>query len=266
MSDVALPGSIEPAGRKGPDLSGAINPLTAILFGGVLAAMVLYVAHSIYNDIGESGTKVTSYAPFLLLFVALLIALGFEFVNGFHDTANAVATVIYTRSLPANFAVVWSGMFNLAGVLASSGALLAMSIRRTTRHRKSKPCFKWERRQVSVLEGEHRWENFWSHGRDTPESIRPFNAALAVSRMLCGPSTAAIFIVRGARATRRSRICAPAPGRTDRLRKLCEHPHLNLFGFSSRPSFSSANWATRESFACFARVGESARRIILVTH
>ena len=47
------------------------------------------------------GTKVTTYLPFLLLFVALLIALGFEFVNGFHDTANAVATVIYTRSMPA---------------------------------------------------------------------------------------------------------------------------------------------------------------------
>ena len=123
MSELALPGSIEPAARKGPDLGGAINPLTAILFGGVLAAMVLYVAYSIYTDVGESGTKVTSYAPFLLLFVALLIALGFEFVNGFHDTANAVATVIYTRSLPANFAVVWSGMFNLAGVLASSGAV-----------------------------------------------------------------------------------------------------------------------------------------------
>ena len=123
MTDVALPGSIEPAARKGPDLTGAINPLTAILFAGVLAAMLLYVAYSIRTDVGESGTKVTSYAPFLLLFVALLIALGFEFVNGFHDTANAVATVIYTRSLPANFAVVWSGMFNLAGVLASSGAV-----------------------------------------------------------------------------------------------------------------------------------------------
>jgi PiT family inorganic phosphate transporter len=52
-----------------------------------------------------------------------LIALGFEFVNGFHDTANAVATVIYTRSLPAHVAVVWSGVFNLLGVLASSGAV-----------------------------------------------------------------------------------------------------------------------------------------------
>jgi PiT family inorganic phosphate transporter len=55
--------------------------------------------------------------------VALLIALGFEFVNGFHDTANAVATVIYTHSLPAEVAVVWSGFFNFLGVLLSSGAV-----------------------------------------------------------------------------------------------------------------------------------------------
>src|SRR6204780_1401640 len=123
MSDIALPGSIEPAARKGPDLTGAVNPLTGIIFGGVIAAVLLYVAYSIYSDIDASGAKVTSYAPFLLLFVALLIALGFEFVNGFHDTANAVATVIYTRSLPANIAVVWSGAFNLLGVLASSGAV-----------------------------------------------------------------------------------------------------------------------------------------------
>ena len=59
----------------------------------------------------------------MLLVVALLIALGFEFVNGFHDTANAVATVIYTHSLPANVAVVWSGFFNFLGVLVSSGAV-----------------------------------------------------------------------------------------------------------------------------------------------
>src|SRR6202451_3142790 len=123
MSDIALPGSIEPAARKGPDLTGAVNPLTGIIFGGVIAAVILFVAYSIYSDIDAAGGKVTSYAPFLLLFVALLIALGFEFVNGFHDTANAVATVIYTRSLPANFAVVWSGCFNLLGVLASTGAV-----------------------------------------------------------------------------------------------------------------------------------------------
>ena len=123
MSDVALPGSIEPAAHKGPDLTGAVNPLTGILFGGIIAAVLLFVAYSIYSDIDATGVKVTTLAPFLLLFVALLIALGFEFVNGFHDTANAVATVIYTRALPANFAVVWSGLFNLAGVLTSSGAV-----------------------------------------------------------------------------------------------------------------------------------------------
>ena len=55
--------------------------------------------------------------------MALLIALGFEFVNGFHDTANAVATVIYTNAMPAHAAVVWSGFFNFLGVLLSSGAV-----------------------------------------------------------------------------------------------------------------------------------------------
>ncbi len=123
MSDVALPGSIEPATRKGPNLDGGINPLQGIIYMGVVAAALLFVAYSIYSDIDATGTRVTSYLPYLLLFVALLIALGFEFVNGFHDTANAVATVIYTRSLPANIAVVWSGMFNLFGVLMSSGAV-----------------------------------------------------------------------------------------------------------------------------------------------
>src|ERR1700739_781262 len=122
MSDIALPGSIEPAG-KGPNLDGGMNPLTGIIYMGVVAAALLFVAYSIYDDVHATGTRVTSFAPYILLFVALLIALGFEFVNGFHDTANAVATVIYTRSLPANIAVVWSGMFNLFGVLMSTGAV-----------------------------------------------------------------------------------------------------------------------------------------------
>jgi PiT family inorganic phosphate transporter len=57
------------------------------------------------------------------LALALGLALSFEFVNGFHDTANAVATVIYTHTLPAWIAVVWSGLWNLTGVLVSSGAV-----------------------------------------------------------------------------------------------------------------------------------------------
>src|SRR5712675_3591674 len=123
MSDLALPGSIEPALKKGPELDRGFHPLTGVIYLGVVAAALLFVAYSIYVDIDATGTKVTTYLPYIMLFVALLIALGFEFVNGFHDTANAVATVIYTRALPANFAVVWSGMFNLLGVLLSSGAV-----------------------------------------------------------------------------------------------------------------------------------------------
>jgi inorganic phosphate transporter, PiT family len=123
MSDMALPGSIEPAVTKGPDLDKGFHPLTGVIYLGVVAAALLFVAYSIYIDIDATGTKVTTYLPYIMLFVALLIALGFEFVNGFHDTANAVATVIYTRSLPANIAVVWSGLCNLTGVLLSSGAV-----------------------------------------------------------------------------------------------------------------------------------------------
>src|ERR1700749_4819337 len=91
--------SIEPASR--PNLDKGFNPLTMIIFFGILAAGLLYVAYSIYADIDATGAKVTTFLPYSLLFVALLIALGFEFVNGFHDTANAVATVIYTQTLPA---------------------------------------------------------------------------------------------------------------------------------------------------------------------
>src|SRR3981189_3138223 len=114
-------GPVQPASR--PNLDKGFNPLTLILFFGILAAGLLFVAYSIYADVEATGVKVTTYLPYLLLLVALLIALGFEFVNGFHDTANAVATVIYTHSLPAEFAVMWSGFFNFLGVLLSSGAV-----------------------------------------------------------------------------------------------------------------------------------------------
>jgi PiT family inorganic phosphate transporter len=59
----------------------------------------------------------------IFLLLALGLALSFEFVNGFHDTANAVATVIYTHSLKPWIAVVWSGCWNLIGVLTSTGAV-----------------------------------------------------------------------------------------------------------------------------------------------
>ncbi|MGA7572020.1 MAG: inorganic phosphate transporter [Candidatus Aquilonibacter sp.] len=62
-------------------------------------------------------------ATLLLLCLALLLAFSFEAINGFHDTANAVATVIYTHTLRPWVAVIWSGCWNFLGVLTSSGAV-----------------------------------------------------------------------------------------------------------------------------------------------
>ncbi len=92
-----------------------------IVFGVALLGGLIYAGSQLAQDL--SGTHLASVWPYLLLGLALLIALGFEFVNGFHDTANAVATVIYTHSLEPHIAVVWSGMWNLIGVLTSSGAV-----------------------------------------------------------------------------------------------------------------------------------------------
>ncbi|WP_395665792.1 inorganic phosphate transporter [Methylocella sp.] len=110
-------------GVRKPVLDRPMSPLTLLIFGGVLAVGLFFTAFSIWRDVSAAGVAVKSALPFILLGVALLIALGFEFVNGFHDTANAVATVIYTHSLPAPVAVVWSGMFNFLGVLFSTGAV-----------------------------------------------------------------------------------------------------------------------------------------------
>ena len=120
MADVAASAS---KGQARPNLDQGLNLISVILFGGVLAAGLIFTAYSLYVDISEAGTSVRTYLPFLLLGAALLIALGFEFVNGFHDTANAVATVICTHALPANVAVVWAGVFNFLGVMVSTGAV-----------------------------------------------------------------------------------------------------------------------------------------------
>jgi PiT family inorganic phosphate transporter len=112
-----------PASSAKPQFDKKPGLITIVVFVAVLAIGLLFTAYSLMHDMNELGTVVTTWTPFLLLGVALLIALGFEFVNGFHDTANAVATVIYTHSLPPNVAVVWSGFFNFLGVLLSSGAV-----------------------------------------------------------------------------------------------------------------------------------------------
>lgn len=120
---LVLPELVRPTFRGQPDLDRGHHWVILAAIVGVLAAALIYVVFSIYGDMTQSGSIVPSLAPYFAIFLALLIALSFEFINGFHDTANAVATVIYTHSLPPHAAVVWSGLANLAGVLASSGAV-----------------------------------------------------------------------------------------------------------------------------------------------
>lgn len=102
--------SQNPAGKIG------VLAFIALLIGGVA-----YIAIQLTKDL--SVVHNANIFPYILLGAALLIALGFEFVNGFHDTANAVATVIYTHSLEPHLAVAWSGIWNFVGVLTSSGAV-----------------------------------------------------------------------------------------------------------------------------------------------
>ena len=105
--------------RRTPGKIGMIG------FGVVLIVGVIYAGYHLLSDLVDVHPG--NILPFVLLGIALLVALGFEFVNGFHDTANAVATVIYTHSLDPHIAVVWSGFWNFVGVLVSSG-LVAFSI------------------------------------------------------------------------------------------------------------------------------------------
>src|SRR5580658_1908674 len=123
MADMATTVGAMPHG--GSLLDKKMKKSSAWISGGVVAIALLgglaYIGFHVSQDLGN--VTASSAWAFVLLGVALLIALGFEFVNGFHDTANAVATVIYTHSLDPNIAVVWSGLCNLAGVLVSSGAV-----------------------------------------------------------------------------------------------------------------------------------------------
>ncbi|KXU95011.1 nuclease PIN [Caballeronia megalochromosomata] len=113
MPDIAFPqqGGVSQRARR----------TSLLVFALILIGGVGYVGLHLATDL--ESVRLSSALPYFLLGVALLIALGFEFVNGFHDTANAVATVIYTHSLTPNIAVIWSGTWNFIGVLVSSGAV-----------------------------------------------------------------------------------------------------------------------------------------------
>ena len=123
MNTIVSPALPDAAAPSRPRLDHKPGKGTWAIFALLLVIGLGYTAYSISTDYAASGETSTTLWPFILLGLALLIALGFEFVNGFHDTANAVATVIYTNSLPPQIAVVWSGLFNFLGVLVSSGAV-----------------------------------------------------------------------------------------------------------------------------------------------
>jgi PiT family inorganic phosphate transporter len=123
MADLATLVEIMPSNASVVDRKLKSSPSRAglMLFFLALAGGLAYICFHVSKDLDT--VTITSVWPYFLLGLALLIALGFEFVNGFHDTANAVATVIYTHSLEPNVAVVWSGLCNLTGVLFSSGTV-----------------------------------------------------------------------------------------------------------------------------------------------
>jgi PiT family inorganic phosphate transporter len=113
--------SEHPHGLVHSKMSKSPSRGATIGFATVLTLGLVYAASQLISDV--SVVRSASIFPFVLLGIALLIALGFEFVNGFHDTANAVATVIYTHSLEPQVAVLWSGCWNFIGVLVSTGTV-----------------------------------------------------------------------------------------------------------------------------------------------
>jgi inorganic phosphate transporter, PiT family len=123
MADIATTVEALPSGASLLDRKLKKSPtwISTVIVVAALLGGLTYIGFHVAGDLGN--IVVVSVWPYVLLGVALLIALSFEFVNGFHDTANAVATVIYTHSLEPNFAVVWSGLCNLAGVLTSAGTV-----------------------------------------------------------------------------------------------------------------------------------------------
>jgi inorganic phosphate transporter, PiT family len=122
---VAMPGGASSRPALHDKLSRSPGKVGMVIFGVVLLIGAIYAGSQLVHDLRFAPS--TSAMPYLLLGIALLVALGFEFVNGFHDTANAVATVIYTHSLEPHVAVVWSGFFNFLGVMVASG-LVAFKI------------------------------------------------------------------------------------------------------------------------------------------
>src|SRR5215475_9044430 len=124
MAVAPLPPQLEVVPHRGAvheKLSRGPSKIGIFIFGALFLSGIVYALSHLISDI--SRVRHPAAFAYVLLGIALLVALGFEFVNGFHDTANAVATVIYTHSLDPHIAVAWSGMWNFIGVVLSTGAV-----------------------------------------------------------------------------------------------------------------------------------------------
>jgi len=112
---------VQPAPAKPTNVHVPTPKFFIPVFITVIISTLVYIGFQLSTDLAHVPTL--SLYSVILLATALFIALGFEFVNGFHDTANAVATVIYTNALSAPVAVMWAGFCNFLGVMVASGAV-----------------------------------------------------------------------------------------------------------------------------------------------
>ncbi|MAK30947.1 inorganic phosphate transporter [Acinetobacter sp.] len=112
---------VEPSLAKSTNVHVPTPKFFMPVFFTIIIATLIYIGFQVNADLAH--VPPLNLYSVILLSTALLIALGFEFVNGFHDTANAVATVIYTNALPAPVAVMWAGFCNFLGVMVASGAV-----------------------------------------------------------------------------------------------------------------------------------------------
>jgi PiT family inorganic phosphate transporter len=119
MAEITATKSVA-SGQVLRDLDAGFVLITQIALFTVLGAGLSFVGWCFYNDTSDT-ISLSEWAGLVMVAAALVVALVFQFANGFHDTANAAATVIYTHSLTPQVAVVWSGIWNFIGVLASTG-------------------------------------------------------------------------------------------------------------------------------------------------
>lgn len=123
MAGVIVQGGSERIAPGKPDLHREPGRGGVLAFALLLVSGIGFAFYSLFADIDAARVPPIATTALVLLGAALLTALAFEFVNGFHDTANAVATVIYTHALTPMQAVLWSGLWNFLGVLTASGAV-----------------------------------------------------------------------------------------------------------------------------------------------